>query len=194
MRQASFERVCRRPIFLDEMVSLDLPVVAASWTIILSAFTGRRSKVCWPMNFRHTYVWVKIVTVSQALRSEKERLERERDKKIDGAIRRIQRERLEFEETSKAEADEEARRLDEVSSTTYVCVLRSCEGSRMSIDRVFFLFSYTSAKPMTVPTTRVFQRGRQRHGFNTRHVFSAPSCSVGFLTSAGEDGVRYVDL
>lgn len=39
---------------------------------------------------------------------------RERDKKIDAAIRRIQRERLEFDETSKAEAEEEARRLEEV--------------------------------------------------------------------------------
>ncbi|CAN0454397.1 unnamed protein product, partial [Laminaria digitata] len=49
----------------------------------------------------------------EAIRSEKERLTTERDKKIDLAIRRLQRERLEFEETSKAEAEREARRLEE---------------------------------------------------------------------------------
>ncbi|CAN0046661.1 unnamed protein product, partial [Hapterophycus canaliculatus] len=49
----------------------------------------------------------------QALRSEKQRLLKERDKKIDAAIRRLQRERLEHEENSKTEADDEARRLDE---------------------------------------------------------------------------------
>ena len=63
----------------------------------------------------------------QALRAERERLEKERDKKIDAAIRRIQRERLEFEETSKAEAEEEARRLDEVCT----CVVRSHAGMYM---------------------------------------------------------------
>ena len=69
-----------------------------------------------------TYVCrVCIVNGPQALRAERERLEKERDKKIDAAIRRIQRERLEFEETSKAEAEEEARRLDEVRA----CVVRS---------------------------------------------------------------------
>eukprot|EP00903_Cladosiphon_okamuranus_P008626 g8272.t1 len=49
----------------------------------------------------------------EALRSEKQRLARERDKKVEAAIRRIQRERLDFEETSKAEAEEESRRLEE---------------------------------------------------------------------------------
>lgn len=50
----------------------------------------------------------------QGLQLEKQRLVRERDKKVDAAIRRIQKERLEFDETSKAEAEEETRRLDEV--------------------------------------------------------------------------------
>lgn len=50
----------------------------------------------------------------QALRAERQRLLKERDKKIDAAIRRLQRERLEHEETCKAEADDEAHRLDEV--------------------------------------------------------------------------------
>ncbi|CAM9129976.1 unnamed protein product, partial [Scytosiphon promiscuus] len=49
----------------------------------------------------------------EALRLEKQRLLKERDKKIDTAIRRLQRERLEHEETCKAEADDEACRLDE---------------------------------------------------------------------------------
>lgn len=50
----------------------------------------------------------------QALRGEKQRLARERDRKLDAAIRRIQRERVEFDDASKAEAEEEARRLEEV--------------------------------------------------------------------------------
>ena len=50
----------------------------------------------------------------QALRGEKQRLARERDQKLDAAIRRIQRERVEFDDASKAEAEEEARRLEEV--------------------------------------------------------------------------------
>jgi len=66
----------------------------------------------------------RIVTGPQALRLEKERLERERDKKIDTAIRRIQRERLEFEETSKAEAEQETRRLDEASTHIYKARVR----------------------------------------------------------------------
>lgn len=39
---------------------------------------------------------------------------KDRDKRIDAAIRRIQRERIENEETSKAEAEEEARVQEEV--------------------------------------------------------------------------------
>ncbi|CAM9546463.1 unnamed protein product [Ectocarpus sp. 4 AP-2014] len=49
----------------------------------------------------------------EALRSEKQRLLKDRDKRIDAAIRRIQRERIENEETSKAEAEEEARVQEE---------------------------------------------------------------------------------
>eukprot|EP00904_Undaria_pinnatifida_P012992 jgi/Undpi1/8823/HiC_scaffold_25.g11285.m1 len=50
---------------------------------------------------------------AQAIRLEKEMLTKDRDKKIDAAIRRLQRERLEFEETSKAEAEEESHRLEQ---------------------------------------------------------------------------------
>lgn len=46
---------------------------------------------------------------------ERERLLRERDKKIDAAIRRLQRERLESEDRLKVDGEEEAHRLDEVS-------------------------------------------------------------------------------
>lgn len=45
-------------------------------------------------------------------------LTKDRDKKIDAAIRRLQRERLEFEETSKAEAEEESHRLEQVGAAT----------------------------------------------------------------------------
>lgn len=45
---------------------------------------------------------------------EHEHLSKERDKKVDDVNRRLQRERLEFEKNSKAEADQEACRLDEV--------------------------------------------------------------------------------
>lgn len=48
------------------------------------------------------------------MKLEKTRLLKERDKKIDVAIRKLQRERLEYEETSKAKAEKEAARLNEV--------------------------------------------------------------------------------
>lgn len=157
-------------IRLHEKISLVQPgpVAAAPWNTVLSAFNGPRSMVYLPISFRHTYAGCKIVTGRQALRLEKERLERERDKKIDTAIRRIQRERLEFEENSKAEAEEEARRLDEVCSEgSYVRELRSCEGIRISIDRLFF---FATTKRITAQTMWMFPHGHQRHCFNARHI------------------------
>lgn len=52
------------------------------------------------------------------IRLERERLARERDKRIDEISRRCQKAHLEFEETTKAEADKETRRLDKVIERT----------------------------------------------------------------------------
>lgn len=46
--------------------------------------------------------------------AERQRLIMARDKKIDGVVRRLQKERLETEKTAKIKGEEEKTRLDEV--------------------------------------------------------------------------------
>ena len=55
----------------------------------------------------------------QVLDRERERLTTERDKKIDETIRRLQRDRLDFEERFKAEVVAEAYQVEEVGRAQY---------------------------------------------------------------------------